>query len=51
MAAVRIKSILDKEEEQNEELGIGCYCLDATYNDTTYIHLMLPINLMILGGI
>ena len=35
-STVRVKSIPDNEEERNEQLGIGCYCLDATYNDTIY---------------
>ena len=35
-SSVRVKSMPDKFEERNEELGIGCYCLDATFKGTMY---------------
>ena len=33
---VRIRSMPDIYEERNEELRIGCYCLDACYQGTMY---------------
>ena len=35
-STVRIRSLPDVYEERNEELGIGCYCLDACYRGTMY---------------
>ena len=35
-STVRIRSIPDTFEERNEQLGIGCYCLDANFKGTMY---------------
>ena len=35
-STVRVRSIPDSFEERNAQLGIGCYCLDATFEGKVY---------------
>jgi len=35
-SSVRVRTTPDWAEERNEDLGIGCYCLDASYKGIIY---------------
>lgn len=35
-SCVRVKTTPDWQEDRNEDLGIGCYCLDANYKGEAY---------------